>query len=477
MTRPVLVWFGRDLRLDDHPALACLEGRPALFVYALDDEGRTLGGAARWWLSHSLARLGADIAARGGRLDILRGSSERWIPEVARAAGAAEVLWGRRYGGADVARLTRIKAALKKQAIAARSFNLSLLREPWEVASDEGRPYRVFTPFWRRHRTLGAFPAPVAPPERLVAAPWPADAPGRVDLDALRLRPQQPDGSGGLAAAWTPGERGAEARMREFLEGSLAGYAEARDRPDGDFTSRLSPHLAFGELSPRRLFYAVEAAIAADGGLARDGEKFLSELGWREFAHAQLYAAPDLATRAWAEKFERFPFLDDEAGFRAWTQGATGYPFVDAGMRQLRATGWMHNRVRMVAASFLVKHLLVDWRHGESWFWDSLCDADAANNPAGWQWVAGSGADAAPYFRIFNPVLQGEKFDPDGDYVRRWVPELAELSAKAVHAPWRAPAEELARAGIVLGATYPRPIVDHDFARRRALAALATISA
>ena len=193
MTRPVLVWFGRDLRLDDHPALACLEGRPALFVYALDDEGRTLGGAARWWLSHSLARLGADIAARGGRLDILRGSSERWIPEVARAAGAAEVLWGRRYGGADVARLTRIKAALKKQAIAARSFNLSLLREPWEVASDEGRPYRVFTPFWRRHRTLGAFPAPVAPPERLVAAPWPADAPGRVDLDALRLRPQQPE--------------------------------------------------------------------------------------------------------------------------------------------------------------------------------------------------------------------------------------------------------------------------------------------
>ncbi len=475
MTRPVIVWFGDDLRLDDHEALLAVGDRPALFVYVFDDSERKLGGAAKWWLGRSLAALRQAIAAKGGRLDVLRGPAATLIPEIARAAGAAGVFWGRRYGGAARESLGRIKAELKLAGFGPKSFNTRLLREPWEVASDTGLPYKVFTPFWRRHRALGALAAPKPAPERLCAAPWPDAAPARVELAALGLHPIAAHWSGGLAAAWTPGEAGAGARLQAFLDQALQTYADERDRPDRASTSRLSPHLRFGELSPRRIAAAAETALAR-GADARACEKFLSELGWREFSYALLYAAPDLATRAWQPKFERFAFREDEPAFRAWTKGQTGYPLVDAGMRELWTTGYMHNRVRMIAASFLIKHLLIDWRRGEAWFWDTLCDADEAANAASWQWVAGSGADAAPYFRIFNPILQGEKFDPQGDYVRHWVPELAALDSAHVHAPWRAPASTLAAAGIKLGQTYPAPIVDHDFARRRALAALAALN-
>ena len=475
MTRPVIVWFGDDLRLDDHAPLAAAEGRAGLYVYVHDESARALGGAAQWWLNRSLAALGQAIAAKGGRFDILSGRAESLIPALARAAGASHVFWGRRYGGAWVEKLKGVKATLALEGVAPKSFNTRLLREPWEVVGESGQPYKVFTPFWRRHRGLAPTPPPLPAPTRLVAAPWPADAPARVSLAALGLQPTKPDWSGGLAQAWKPGEAGAQARLTEFLDAALPNYADERDRPDRPSTSRLSPHLRFGEISPRRIVATLESAH--DSANARAAEKFLTELGWREFAYSLLYASPDLATRAWQPKFASFAFRADQTGFLAWTKGKTGYPLVDAGMRELWSTGFLHNRVRMIAASFLIKHLLIDWRQGEAWFWDTLCDADEANNPASWQWVAGSGADAAPYFRIFNPVLQGEKFDPEGIYVRRWVPELARLDSRWIHAPWRAPKSVLADAGVTLDRTYPAPIVDHDFARRRALDALASLSA
>ena len=476
---PTLIWLRDDLRLDDHPAFDAANGDPALIVYVHDEQSaalRPLGGAARWWLGRSLGALASRIEALGGRLDILRGRSADLLPRLAAAAQARQVFWTRRYGAGEMALDALIKAELIKNGIAAKSFNGQLLREPWEIANAEGKPFRVFSAFWRRHRALGPPSAPMAAPTRLIAAPWPTGAPQRVALDDLALAPRKPDWSHGLALRWRPGEIGAQARLEDFLSGALRDYPTARDRPDGDNTSMLSPHLRFGEISPRRIYSSVEAALAQGAIPARAGEKFLSEIGWREFSYALLFGAPDLATRCLQPRFEDFPVLADPQGLEAWRRGRTGYPLVDAGMRELWATGVMHNRVRMVAASFLIKHQLQDWRQGEAWFWDTLCDADPANNPASWQWVAGCGADAAPYFRIFNPVLQGQKFDAAGGYVRRWVPELAQLSAAHIHAPWLAPVDALEQAGVRLGETYPRPIVDHDFARRRALAALATLS-
>jgi deoxyribodipyrimidine photo-lyase len=349
------------------------------------------------------------------------------------------------------------------------------MREPQELVKPDGKPFGTYSSFWRRHQGLGPLAAPLLSPRRLSPAPWPDGAPGRATISELKLTPTAPDWSGELALGETPGEDGARTALARFMADALPDYPEARDRPASDPTSRLSAHLRFGEMSARRAACTVVGKAADDPRLERPADKFVSELGWRDFSYALLAAYPELATRPIRPEFGRFPFRRDEASFRAWSKGKTGYPIVDAGMRQLWRTGFMHNRVRMVAASFLTKHLLIDWRRGEESFWDTLCDADPASNPASWQWVAGSGVDAAPYFRIFNPVLQGEKFDPDGAYVRRWVPELAGLEAPAIHAPWRAGADALARAGVVLGKTYPAPIVDHEAARARALAAFASI--
>ncbi len=471
-----IVWLRDDFRLDDQPALAAVAGRPALIVYAHDprpENGRPLGGAAKWRLNRSLASFQRDLAARGGRLDIVEGPADRTILALAAAASASRVSWTRRYEGNAVAVDAGVKAALKARGVEALSFAARLMREPWQLDKADGEPAKTYSAFWRRHRGLGSLPAPMPAPARLEAAPWPTEAPARTTIEALRLTPTAPDWAGELALGETPGEDGAHNALARFVDTALINYADERDRLAPDATSRLSAHLRFGELSARRAACTIEDAAAADPRLARPAEKYLSELGWRDFSYALLYAYPDLATRPLRPEFARFPFRADEAGFRAWARGRTGYPVVDAGMRQLWRTGYMHNRVRMIAASFLIKHLLIDWRRGEQWFWDTLCDADPANNPASWQWVAGCGVDAAPYFRIFNPVLQGEKFDPAGDYVRRWVPEMARLDVKYIHAPWRAPAEALAGAGVVLGKTYPHPIVDHDAARARALAAFA----
>ena len=466
-----IVWLRDDLRLDDQPAIRAAASAPALVVYILDEKpGRALGGASRWWLGQSLTAFAESLARIGGRLDLLRGDPETLIPALARQAEADAVFWTRRYGAAEIDKADRIESALRRQGVNTQSFNGQLLRDPASIRTEAGAPFKLFTPFWRRCREIGPFDSPHAAPRQLHAAPWPKSAPHRAEIADLDLQPSKPDWSGGLSQSWTPGEAGARARLHAFLDDALADYAEARDVLAGETTSRLSPHLRFGEISPRRIVAATQGAASHRGV-----DKFLSELGWREFSHALLMQQPKLARKNWNPRFDAFPWRTDKAALAAWKRGRTGYPAVDAGMRELWATGYMHNRVRLIAGSFLAKHLRLDWREGEAWFWDTLCDADEASNPANWQWVAGSGADAAPYFRVFNPMLQGEKFDPQGAYVRRWVPELAQLDARYIHAPWRAPGAALEAAGVKLGRDYPAPIVDHAEARARALAAFAEI--
>jgi deoxyribodipyrimidine photo-lyase len=474
---PAIVWFRRDLRLNDNPALAAAAagGRPVIALYILDTATADLapGGATRWWLHHSLAALAAALQRRYGLpLLLRRGDPARILPALLRDSGATAVHWNRGYEAAAVARDTALKAALKADGVAVETHNAALLFEPWTVQTQAGGWFKVFTPFWRACRALGAA-APQRAPDRIAGWPQPLASEA---LQDWALLPAQPDWAGGLREAWTPGEAGATARLQAFLDTELADYADGRDRPDRSVTSRLSPHLACGEIGPRQIWQAVQMAVdRGPPGLARNAEKFLAELGWREFSYHLLFHFPHLARHNFRADFDAFPWQPDAARLRAWQRGRTGYPIVDAGMRQLWQTGWMHNRVRMIAASFLIKHLLQDWRAGEAWFRDTLVDADPASNAASWQWVAGSGADAAPYFRIFNPVLQGEKFDPAGLYVRHWVPELARLPDRYLHQPWAAPDAVLEQAGMVLGRDYPRPLVDHDAARKAALAAFAAL--
>ncbi|MBP5857197.1 deoxyribodipyrimidine photo-lyase [Marivibrio halodurans] len=470
-----IVWFRNDLRLSDNPALdAALKGGHAVLpVFILEEEApgdMALGGASRWWLHHSLVALAKDLEAAGAPLHLRRGRAEDILPDLAQRAGAARVTWNRRYEPWAIDTDARIKAALKQDDIAAESFNGALLYEPWEVKTKQGGWYGVFTPFWKAECALGD-PAPPLPTPRRIAGAATDALPAGDDLADWGLSPTGPDWAGGLRNAWTPGEAGARDRLDRFLSDGVAAYPDTRDRPDREGTSRLSPHLHFGEISPRQIWHwSLDRLRAEDGpAMERGVWAFLREVGWRDFNHNLLYHNPGMPHRNYQTKFDAFPWRDDDAGLRAWQRGRTGYPLVDAGMRELWETGYMHNRVRMLVASFLVKDLLIPWQRGEAWFRDTLVDADLANNVANWQWTAGCGADAAPYFRIFNPVTQGEKFDPDGDYVRRWIPELAKLPAKSIHAPWTADAKTLAAAGVTLGRTYPRPIVDHKTARQQAL--------
>jgi deoxyribodipyrimidine photo-lyase len=471
---PCLVWFRDDLRLSDHPALhaAAAARRPVICLYVLDETlrgpgARPIGGAARWWLAQSLRALQKSLGALGVPLVLRGGSAARIVADVARESGASDVFWNTVAQAPQQTLENNVAAALDNLGIKTQAFAGDLLAPPEAVRTKEGRGLRVFTPFWRRIQAMGAPPDPLPAPRHLRAGPSLAG----VTIEDLSLEPTRPDWAGGLREAWVPGESAAHKRLKQFLKTGLAGYTEDRDRPDRDGTSGLSPHLRFGEISPRQVWHAAHFAAAERQALAGDADKFLSELGWREFCRHLLFDVPDLATRNLQSAFDGFPWREDRAALKAWQRGRTGYPIVDAGMRQLWHTGVMHNRVRMVVASFLVKHLLIDWRAGEQWFWDTLVDADAGNNPANWQWVAGCGADAAPYFRVFNPVLQGEKFDPNGVYVKRWVPELAPLSKKFIHQPWEAAPLELASAGITLGKTYPHPIIDHRKGRERALKA------
>lgn len=470
---PAIVWFRQDLRLNDNPAFsaAAAGAAPVIALYILDTATRdgTMGGASRWWLHHSLEKLGAALRQRYGiQLVLRRGDPAQILPALVRETDAGHVYWNRCYEPAAVARDTALKANLKQDGIVVETHNAALLFEPWTVQTQAGGWFKVFSPFWRACRALPAPPAPRRAPQS--ARPWSQQRDSEA-LETWSLLPSKPDWAGGLRESWTPGEAGAVARLKDFLDGALTGYAKGRDHPDQAATSKLSAHLHFGEISPRQVWHAVQMTQEAGG----NAEKFLAELGWREFSSHLLYHFHDLPHRSFRADFEAFPWADDAGLLRAWQQGRTGYPIVDAGMRELWHTGWMHNRVRMIAASFLVKHLRQDWRQGAAWFWDTLVDADLANNAASWQWVAGSGADAAPYFRIFNPTLQGEKFDSHGAYVRRWVPELAALPDRYIHKPWAAPDKLLAQVGLRLGRDYPKPLVDHDGARKAALAAFASL--
>ena len=473
---PSLLWFRQDLRLADNPALraACARGEAVLALYILDDETAgawRAGGAARWWLHHSLAALDRDLQRLGATLCLRRGKAAEILPALAAETGAGAVYWNRCYEPWAIARDKVLKAQLRDSGLTAESFNGALLHEPWTITNGQGAPYKVFTPFWKALLAAAPPPAPEAAPERIDGLTGVASE----RLDDWALLPTKPDWAGGLRETWTPGEEGAATCLDTFLDQAAEGYPDQRDRPDRRGTSRLSPHLHWGEISPRQVWHAGQRAIAAGTHSERGVMAFLRQLGWRDFSHVLLYHWPDFPEQSWRSAFDAFPWREDEAAFTAWCRGRSGYPIVDAGMRELWHTGWMHNRVRMIAASFLIKDLLIPWQRGEAWFWDTLVDADLANNAAGWQWVAGSGADAAPYFRIFNPVTQGEKFDPEGAYIRRWLPELAALPDAVLHKPWEASEDVLGKAGVTLGESYPRPIVDHKAARQRALAGYETV--
>ncbi len=465
---PVLMWFRHDLRLADNPALAWASraGRPVIPFFLFDDEERRRGGASRWWLHGSLGALRDGLARVGSRLVLRSGPAVDAIAALAEEAGATDIVWNRLYEPALVERDAGVESRCRDAGVAPRSFNAALLFEPCAVSTRTGGHYRVFTPFWRQCLKQGFEPAEGAVRRLLPPADWPASE----ELADWRLRPTAPDWASGLREAWQPGEAGARSRLERFLGERASGYAEGREFPADEGTGRLSPHLHFGEVGPRQVAAALGPADPGSGAHA-----FLRQIGWREFSHHLLYHNPDMDSVNLQRGFDSMPWRDDPGGLRAWQRGRTGYPLVDAGMRELWTTGWMHNRVRMVAASFLTKHLLIDWRLGARWFLDTLVDADLANNSAGWQWVAGSGADAAPYFRIFNPVAQSQRFDAGGGYLRKWLPELRRLPDKWIHAPWEAPETVLAEAGVGIGETWPRPVVDHREARERALGIYRTV--
>jgi deoxyribodipyrimidine photo-lyase len=472
MTAPALIWFRHDLRLSDHAALdaALAGGRRVAPVFVLDDEAAgawRCGGAGRWWLRGSLASLGASLKARGAELILARGRAETVLPALADAVGAAEVHAGRVTDPWAREQTRRVAEALGDAGRRLVPHTTATLREPGSVLSGTGKPYGIYAPFAKTVMAAGDPAAPLPAPERIPGVERPA---GGETLESLGLYPVQgePDWAADFPTLWQPGEAGAAARLSRFVERAIGRYATGRNLPAEEGSSGLSPHLRWGEMSPRQVWHAARAA-----GATPDIETWLKEIVWREFSHHLLWHRPEMPEVPLRREYEAFPFEPDDRLLRAWQRGRTGYPVVDAGMRQLWRLGWMHNRVRMVAASLLVKHLLQPWQAGEAHFWDTLVDADLASNGASWQWIAGCGTDAAPYFRVFNPVLQGEKFDPKGAYVRRFVPELAKLPDAFIHRPWEAPADVLRAAGIAIGRDYPKPLVDPAAGRARALAALA----
>ncbi|MDF7824924.1 deoxyribodipyrimidine photo-lyase [Pontiellaceae bacterium B12227] len=461
----VIHWFRNDLRRADNPALEdAAENGNVLAVYILDPAetgGSAPGAASKWWLHHSLVSLNESL---GGNLNIFKGEPGAILSKLVKEYGVSKVCWNHSYEPLVMSRDEAVITMLKELGVEVETFNGSLLWDPEEVLKADGTPYKVFTPFFKKGCLNAMAPRK---PLKPVNAQFKRDESAR-SIDELGLLPEIP-WDAEFSNHWNVGESEAHRTLKRFIKHGLAHYDEGRNLPAKKYTSRLSPHLHWGEISPNQIWYAVRENVSAE-----EAYVFCSELGWREFSNSLLFHWPDLPQENLNRKFDAFPWQDDASDLAAWQQGRTGIPLVDAGMRELWRTGFMHNRVRMVAASFLVKNLLIHWRHGADWFWDTLVDADLPNNAASWQWVAGCGADAAPYFRIFNPVTQGKKFDPDGDYIRTYLPELGKLPNKYLFSPWEAPEAVLAEAGIALGKTYPKPIVDLKESRQRALDALAT---
>lgn len=488
----IILWFTRDLRLKDNAALNAAirdassdkstnnkstsnksnnnNGKLDIIpVYILDTtHPQPVQGAAGWWLHHSLNSLDRDLRSVGGKLFLFRGGPTDILKKLLEESRADAVYFSRAYDPHTALLQGALQAFCQKNNIGCRRFAGHLMVEPEALLNKQGNPFQVFTPYYNTFR------------QRNEVTPASKNAPTftlrtqRINGEKLadwKLLPKKPDWAASFGEHWQPGEKNAWTTLANWAGSGITDYSVARDFPAIDATSALSPYLSFGEISPRAVWHYIKSHV--DPGAA---EPYLRQLVWREFSYSLLHYWPHLPEKSFRPLFEKFPWRRHNGkNLRAWQRGLTGYPIVDAGMRQLWQSGWMHNRVRMITASFLTKHLLIHWKHGASWFWDTLVDADLANNSAGWQWVAGSGADAAPYFRIFNPVIQGEKFDPRGDYIRRWVPELSRLPDKYLHQPWTAPAIVLADAQIKLGKTYPEPIVDHATARAEALAAYNSI--
>ena len=467
MSFSTIVWFRQDLRLEDNSALAAAIERGIVQPVFIWDQASmqpwAVGGASQWWLHHALRDLAASIEGLGGQLSFQIGEPLSELRKLTQLTGASAVFWNRRYEPASIDQDSDVKAALREDGLEVCSFNSRLLFEPWEVQNGSGDPYRVFTPF---SKNILKNPLPAPESVRLNDAKWFQAKSAGVALDDLKLLPKIQWDSG-MSEMWDPTREGAMKQLERFLAGAVETYHDDRDIPSVTGTSALSPYLNWGQIGPREIAAHLEGKRERTGGRI-----YFSEILWREFAYHILFHFPHTTDQPLQEKYAQFPWQNSPDDLEAWKRGRTGYPIVDAGMRQLWATGWMHNRVRMVVASLLVKHLLLPWQEGAKWFWDTLIDADLASNSLGWQWAGGCGADAAPYFRIFNPIIQGKKFDTDGDYVRRWVPELARVPAKFIHCPWEASEIQLRAWGVTLGDNYPYPIIEHSAGRDRALNAL-----
>ncbi len=478
MASATIVLFSNTLRLADNAALlaAVVTRGPVIPVYIFDEQSpkvRPLGAASKWWLLQSLKALRDDLRRCGSDLIVRSGNTTDCIAKLVAEVGATGVFLTRGYTPAAAMSEQSLHEMLEKKNVQCRRFGGHLLLEPEMVRTKTDTKYTVFTPFWRTASELIDATEPQPAPK---AIPAPEHWPTSEAIDSLGLEPKPAHWAEPIAAHWQPGEVAARERLADFLDGPVQSYKQARDFPATNATSSLSPHLAFGEISPRTLWFEAKKHMAANEAIVTGGAHFLRELGWREFSAHLLFNFPNMQSHPMREQFNKFPWGEGNSDLvHAWQKGQTGFPIIDAGMRQLWQTGWMHNRVRMIAASFLVKDLLWHWHEGEAWFWDTLVDADFANNIASWQWVAGCGADASPYFRIFNPTTQGEKFDKAGEYVRRFVPELAAMPDKYIHCPSSAPEDVLELAGVTLGETYPKPIIDRKKARAAALAALASI--
>ena len=475
---PTIVWIRRDLRLIDNPSLyfAAQEGRPVIpvFIWAPEEEGNwRMGEAQQWWLHHSLSAFSASLQEKGLSLILRRGPSAAVLRELAQETGAERIFWNTAYEPAEKQRDHQVVQALHQSGITTTQWDTQLLHEPTSIRTGSGSPYKVFTPFWRKIKANLVVPPPLGTPGfNATSADYSSIK--TMHLDELELLPTL-NWADEFHSGWAPGEHAANQRLNTFLDRSVTTYSTQRDLPYTDGTSRLSPHLHFGEISPSTIW---NKTIDEDPNAVNNELKapFLRQLIWREFAYHLIYHFPHTAEHNLRNSFDRFPWSTDQEKLASWQKGETGYPIVDAGMRQLWRTGWMHNRVRMIVASFLTKHLLTHWLEGAKWFWDTLVDANLPNNTMGWQWAAGSGADAQPFFRIFNPMNQGKKFDPHGEYVRTWVPELSTVPNSTIHEPWLMNAQQLHKANLRLGSDYPHPIVNHKEAREIALSAYKNIS-
>lgn len=464
----IIQWFRQDLRISDNPALfAAANKGEVLPIYILDDDNAgkyKIGSASRIWLHHSLEKLNESLEYK---LRIFTGDAKEVIAQLLQKHDISAVYWNRCYEPWRIKRDQAIKEMLKRLGVEAHSFNGSLLIEPWELLKEDNSFYKVFTPFYKKAYLKGFLTGNhISKPHKLMISNQRIEC---LDLDSLKLLPTS-TWSKKVISHWQIGEEAAYKKLEYFLQNGINDYKEGRDFPDKQNVSYLSPHLHFGELSPGQIVYNMHNKVSD-----RNLEHFLRKITWREFSYYLLYHFPELPDKNFQSKFDYFPWRENTTLLNAWQKGETGYPIVDAGMRELWQTGYMHNRVRMIVGSFLVKNLLLPWHHGRDWFWDCLLDADLANNSASWQWVAGSGADAAPYFRIFNPILQGKKFDPEGSYISRFIPELNKLPKQFLFNIWEAPTSVLKQAGITLGQNYPRPIIDLKYSREKALQAYNSI--